>query len=144
MLSCLILFFLFFFLMIRRPPRSTRTDTLFPYTTLFRSPCAGQPPCRRYPLRAGAGFFFWNGGRCTGEPPDVSVRNPRNLTSSSPPPEVRPLASGATVRPEVGGGSALARKGGVEGKGVSVRVSLGGRRTNKKKKKTNNYTITTH
>src|SRR3546814_3139058 len=30
--------FLFFFLMIRRPPRSTRTDTLFPYPTLFRSP----------------------------------------------------------------------------------------------------------
>src|SRR3546814_7125410 len=31
-----------FFLMIRRPPRSTRTDTLFPYTTLFRSaaPCS--------------------------------------------------------------------------------------------------------
>src|SRR3546814_17024331 len=28
---------LLFFLMIRRPPRSTRTDTLFPYTTLFRS-----------------------------------------------------------------------------------------------------------
>src|SRR3546814_10631958 len=27
----------FFVLMIRRPPRSTRTDTLFPYTTLFRS-----------------------------------------------------------------------------------------------------------
>src|SRR3546814_758170 len=38
-----------FFLMIRRPPRSTRTDTLFPYTTLFRSApdadsllCAGE------------------------------------------------------------------------------------------------------
>src|SRR3546814_3765586 len=31
----------FFFLMIRRPPRSTRTDTLFPYTTLFRSLAAG-------------------------------------------------------------------------------------------------------
>src|SRR3546814_17415550 len=30
-------FCFFFFLMIRRPPRSTRTDTLFPYTTLFRS-----------------------------------------------------------------------------------------------------------
>src|SRR3546814_16857946 len=30
-------FYVFFFLMIRRPPRSTRTDTLFPYTTLFRS-----------------------------------------------------------------------------------------------------------
>src|SRR3546814_4462675 len=31
----------FFFLRIRRPPRSTRTDTLFPYTTLFRSLEAG-------------------------------------------------------------------------------------------------------
>src|SRR3546814_3353431 len=29
--------------MIRRPPRSTRTDTLFPYTTLFRSPACGSP-----------------------------------------------------------------------------------------------------
>src|SRR3546814_982454 len=38
MLSFVCSFFaLFFFLMIRRPPRSTRTDTLFPYTTLFRS-----------------------------------------------------------------------------------------------------------
>src|SRR3546814_5050995 len=32
-----IFFYFFFFLMIRRPPSSTRTDTLFPYTTLFRS-----------------------------------------------------------------------------------------------------------
>src|SRR6476620_11975006 len=43
-LSC---FFFFFFLMIRRPPRST----LFPYTTLFRSPrlrsCRGSPPPTR-------------------------------------------------------------------------------------------------
>src|SRR3546814_469864 len=39
----------FFFLMIRRPPRSTRTDTLFPYTTLFRSTpvdSANQPDLR--------------------------------------------------------------------------------------------------
>src|SRR3546814_8155961 len=35
--------------MIRQPPRSTRTDTLFPYTTLFRSRVAGHPfPCLRY------------------------------------------------------------------------------------------------
>src|SRR3546814_1992418 len=33
-------FISFLFLMIRRPPRSTRTDTLFPYTTLFRSELA--------------------------------------------------------------------------------------------------------
>src|SRR3546814_4808275 len=37
-LYCILSTFSFFFLMIRRPPRSTRTDTLFPYTTLFRSP----------------------------------------------------------------------------------------------------------
>src|SRR3546814_15597588 len=36
----LVCFVFFFFLMIRRPPRSTRTDTLFPYTTLFRSKAA--------------------------------------------------------------------------------------------------------
>src|SRR3546814_3283935 len=38
------------FLMIRRPPRSTRTDTLFPYTTLFRSQRPGRS---RRPRRAG-------------------------------------------------------------------------------------------
>src|SRR3546814_7617502 len=34
--------------MIRRPPRSTRTDTLFPYTTLFRS---ASLPCTAFPMR---------------------------------------------------------------------------------------------
>src|SRR3546814_10770796 len=34
--------YLVFFLMSRRPPRSTRTDTLFPYTTLFRSARGGR------------------------------------------------------------------------------------------------------
>src|SRR3546814_5335480 len=38
---------LFFFLMIRRPPRSTRTDTLFPYTTLFRSHDSADAPVVR-------------------------------------------------------------------------------------------------
>src|SRR3546814_10279034 len=37
MLSLVIHIYIIFCLMIRRPPRSTRTDTLFPYTTLFRS-----------------------------------------------------------------------------------------------------------
>src|SRR3546814_14788091 len=37
--------------MIRRPPRSTRTDTLFPYTTLFRSPHSGH----RSPIHLGPG-----------------------------------------------------------------------------------------
>src|SRR3546814_11587161 len=49
--------------MIRRPPRSTRTDTLFPYTTLFRSPTVVGlfvvPVCRVLPgfLRLVAGVF---------------------------------------------------------------------------------------
>src|SRR3546814_19638412 len=38
----MLVFVFFFFLMIRRPPRSTRPDTLFPYTTLFRSGFAQQ------------------------------------------------------------------------------------------------------
>src|SRR3546814_14556212 len=37
----------FFFLRIRRPPRSTRTDTLFPYTTLFRSDSIALPASLR-------------------------------------------------------------------------------------------------
>src|SRR3546814_15301282 len=36
-LCMVVILYSIFFLMIRRPPRSTRTDTLFPYTTLFRS-----------------------------------------------------------------------------------------------------------
>src|SRR3546814_13438364 len=43
-IRCSFVFFLF--LMIRRPPRATRTDTLFPYTTLFRSAGArGEARC---------------------------------------------------------------------------------------------------
>src|SRR3546814_18980910 len=38
--------------MIRRPPRSTRTDTLFPYTTLFRSEAGGANPSSAGPLAA--------------------------------------------------------------------------------------------
>src|SRR3546814_2969227 len=48
--------------MIRRPPRSTRTDTLFPYTTLFRSLEREAPHALRYraqrrPLRANLGHL---------------------------------------------------------------------------------------
>src|SRR3546814_6549949 len=47
----------FFFLMIRRPPRSTRTDTLFPYTTLFRSHRASVRPGSPAPRPA---HFRWH------------------------------------------------------------------------------------
>src|SRR3546814_1523604 len=42
-------------LMIRRPPRSTRTDTLFPYTTLFRSAQYIPPRARRGPAHSDRG-----------------------------------------------------------------------------------------
>src|SRR3546814_16695382 len=53
--------------MIRRPPRSTRTDTLFPYTTLFRSP-AGRGD-RRHPegLRHPRGARRREAGRSLGD-----------------------------------------------------------------------------
>src|SRR3546814_18791533 len=47
--------YVFFFLMIRLPPRSTRTDTLFPYTTLFRSHRALRRPVCRAPGRLSNG-----------------------------------------------------------------------------------------
>src|SRR3546814_2569880 len=57
--------FFFFFLMIRRPPRSTRTDTLFPYTTLFRSPrCRERGP--RHPALRRPGDIVPHPGRPDG------------------------------------------------------------------------------
>src|SRR3546814_1936442 len=53
MMSFRIWWCLVFFLMIRRPPRSTRTDTLFPYTTLFRSMPEHCPPCSIRPRAKG-------------------------------------------------------------------------------------------
>src|SRR3546814_3981768 len=50
--------------MIRRPPRSTRTDTLFPYTTLFRS---YRPP-------GAARRSLWTfQGKMGGDPPDLGI-----------------------------------------------------------------------
>src|SRR3546814_2279324 len=62
-MSCLI----FFFLMIRRPPRSTRTDTLFPYTTLFRSLRGARVPVEGVgPRGRGVGFDRKHDGATTG------------------------------------------------------------------------------
>src|SRR3546814_1128806 len=47
--------------MIRRPPRSTRTDTLFPYTTLFRSPRQG--PLQRRSAQHGPAAYRRNPGQ---------------------------------------------------------------------------------
>src|SRR3546814_4972766 len=58
MIVCHVCCCMFFFLRRRRPPRSTRTDTLFPYTTLFRSLrglFVRRPPDRRRGAAGGSG-----------------------------------------------------------------------------------------
>src|SRR3546814_6459139 len=64
--------------MIRRPPRSTRTDTLFPYTTLFRSQRA-----RSIASPGGPGWrICWMRGPCTAAPFDaLSMRRSEEHTS---------------------------------------------------------------
>src|SRR3546814_9973407 len=50
--------------MIRRPPRSTRTDTLFPYTTLFRSAFAARILLARAAVRSlDIQYYIWHGDR---------------------------------------------------------------------------------
>src|SRR3546814_9976797 len=86
--------------MIRRPPRSTRTDTLFPYTTLFRSAARRRPLARRGGLRLGlpdpqlaararAGVRWVRGEPDRLQPP-VDVRRPRGFAArvvlKTPPP----------------------------------------------------------
>src|SRR3546814_12371688 len=91
--------------MIRRPPRSTRTDTLFPYTTLFRSPArrigniqpneeriATSSPDFGYDAHGhlfievadyDLGAFFRETLRLSGAEPARSTRDERNLACES-------------------------------------------------------------
>src|SRR3546814_19657446 len=123
------------FLMIRRPPRSTRTDTLFPYTTLFRSP-AWDP---RNPLLPSMQALTWLKPRRTdpkagrAAAPAVSDRSDGSLrrrsTPGFPPPHadteengrktlclaLRPVRAGRcplrTASPAPGRGTEAARGG---------------------------------
>src|SRR3546814_16290475 len=124
LLLCIIDFVCIFFLMIRRPPRSTRTDTLFPYTTLFHR--------RQYTDHgraagdAGAGAF--SGPRevisglsriCAWRASGVPLHCPLpNATPHSRSSSARWWCSPASSRP--------ARKSAVLGQRVTVRVDLGG------------------
>src|SRR3546814_1935319 len=67
-----------FFLMTRRPPRSTRTDTLFPYTTLFRSGERAAWPGYDYLMQAEAGYLS-----VTGEPGGPPARMGLSLVDRS-------------------------------------------------------------
>src|SRR3546814_17796536 len=128
----------FFFLMTRRPPKSTRTDTLFPYTTLFRAAAT-------FPIVP----------ECHGGNPALPVWASRSASTQWPLCRTagnggnygwRPLsrtfaAAGAGCRwhlyrrnlSDSGRPRARDRKSVGEGKRVSVRVDIGGRRFFKKK-----------
>src|SRR3546814_12555255 len=76
-----LIYVFFFFLMIRRPPRSTRTDTLFPYTTLFRSLAVAGDRLRSFAARlvddlAQLGLGLGDGPRVGG---NFSVHNHNSI-----------------------------------------------------------------
>src|SRR3546814_20230204 len=110
----------FFFLMIRRPPRSTRTDTLFPYTTLFRSTLKRADWLL---IRVSAKALCFCLGSARGIKPWALILKTKGFHI--------PLRR-ITLR-----FAKADRKSVVSGKSVSVRVDLGGRRIFKKKQ---NYT----
>src|SRR3546814_12125498 len=139
--------------MIRRPPRSTRTDTLFPYTTLFRSETPGSGAGTAEAAGVVVEDARWQLGQV---PLNVAVRptwtlrntGDRPVTLGEPHPEVR---EGCCPGPATLGTRTLApgdattltfelsmhpgdRKSVVLGTSVSVGVESGGRRILKKKK----------
>src|SRR3546814_14965701 len=131
---------MFFLLMIRRPPRSTRTDTLFPYTTLFRAsgaaPDVGDSGRERraaedarrgrraldQPLALDLGDLL--AGVPRARPGDEHDRAAVDVEQDVPRHDaLRRRADGGR------GGCGDARERVGWGKGVSVRVDVGGRRT---------------
>src|SRR3546814_15740606 len=124
--------------MIRRPPRSTRTDTLFPYTTLFRScrnrasvnPTHPRPWNVVHPLNDACSASI--GGRRhgtrrqhrTGDRGQTRVALSESDTGSALPRRLTPHLAGASQD----------RKSVVLGQSVLVCVDHGGRRIIKKKK----------
>src|SRR3546814_11155736 len=110
--------------MIRRPPRSTRTDTLFPYTTLFRSCVAFNAQIALVGFVGGLGAqinprLMMRSGLSTHS---IAVGNSGDL-------EKLLAAMGITqLQPVIDRVFPLDRKSVVWGKRVSVRVDIGGRR----------------
>src|SRR3546814_13508276 len=143
-----------FFLRIRRPPRSTRTDTLFPYTTLFRSPefanprLAGVNPNRladrldEHQTLDDANRIRVSSTVGLHERLDTNVRKTggdrmpeRQTVLANQPQHHAPVRM--VMKPAMTAVRDVAhvdRKSVVWGKSVSVSVDLGGRRNIKKKK----------
>src|SRR3546814_20676349 len=107
--------------MIRRPPRSTRTDTLFPYTTLFRSGTG----INIDESHDGATFGILTGYHFPLGPGAIIGIGTSTMFSNNSKKFTRGADSFKIAED---------RKSVVKGKSVSVRVDLGGRRIIKKKK----------
>src|SRR3546814_15001144 len=123
--------------MIRRPPRSKRTDTLFPYTTLFRSESqmkefdiivcgatgyTGQLACEHLARSYGSELRWAMAGRDMAKLRSIQAR-------FKVPSHVQ------LIEVDITDAAAADRKSVVEGKSVSVSVDIGGPRIIKKKKK---------
>src|SRR3546814_20450078 len=111
--------------MVRRPPRSTRTDTLFPYTTLFRSPAfardrAARPECAARQPAFRLADRHHDRGRRKREAAEGVRRAFRDVPEGT--------RRGRNPRAVAGD-----RQSVVSGKSVSVLVDIGGRRNIKKK-----------
>src|SRR3546814_18575786 len=123
--------------MIRRPPRSTRTDTLFPDTTLFRS-CSGWQWMLpdlfrrvRYRCWRPAGGQVYRSAAQGGRLAIATQIHDRRATTHGGIASAGHTLEGRTRRYREG--EAADRKSGVEGKRVYVRVEHGGGRIVKKK-----------
>src|SRR3546814_18919625 len=120
--------------MIRRPPRSTRTDTLFPYTTLFRS--------RGLHLLSRTNHSSARRHRLEDFVAQIEVVEERRGCMHAGNPEDGVAEGGVDFHDQLtrsmclrdlGGDVESDRKSVVEGRSLSVRVAIGGRRIIKKK-----------
>src|SRR3546814_19319754 len=127
------LFVFVFFLMIRRPPESTRTDTLFPYTTRFRSRAAWRGRGRRGRRPRAR--------RAPSSPPRRAVRGPSSRAAWR-----GPLAARRARRARRRGGRTRSQDwhSVAAGNKVPVSIKLEGRRLiHKKQQNTQTYSRTT-
>src|SRR3546814_11551320 len=122
---------------MRRTPRSTRTDTLFPYTTLFRASSERhifhRSDVRRTPVQLGTGSPKYQYPRSPERTGD-SGGHGLEATQSKRRAKFQRIYSLSSRQSRLARSGTADRKSVVQGKSVAVRVDLGGRRNNKTKK----------
>src|SRR3546814_1265742 len=113
-----------FLLMRRLPPRSTRTDTLFPYTTLFRSPAAYGSP-KNWPNPVSDDDFRVRPGRVR-DRGRVSTKQARTLVA-----QIRMVQKrGGNVGPALGGRTSRGTSRSGRGRSAALRLDRKSTRLN--------------